>query len=155
MNPHVHAGRARANGFTLIELVAVLVLIAIGAALAAPSLAGVVSRNHTRSALDRLTADIAYARMLAVRQARQVRVEVVDGTGWVVVRLPATERADTLRRVDLAGDYQGLRLSPSPLLLDFNSRGLLQTGGATIRATRGEKIDSVTVTSLGQTHRGY
>src|SRR5690606_25146940 len=56
--------RVRNNGgFTLIELIVVLMLMGIVAALAEPSMTEYLNRSRTRRALDRITGDILMTRM--------------------------------------------------------------------------------------------
>ena len=66
-----------AQGFTLIELVIVMVIVAIGVALAAPSYQDIIERRHTTAKAESLAAFMAYARSEAVKRNKQVSVSVV------------------------------------------------------------------------------
>ena len=64
------ANRALKNprGFTLLELIAVLAIVAILVTLAAPSLAGLLQSNNRSSTLNIFLADMGYARSEAIRR---------------------------------------------------------------------------------------
>jgi prepilin-type N-terminal cleavage/methylation domain-containing protein len=148
--------RPGVSGFSMIELLAALVILGILAALAAPSFGGVTARASTRGALDQVTADLLYARMLAVREGRQAELEFQTATKYTVVVDPSGAPR-TAKVVELARDYAGLRLTP-PVgnKIRFNSRGLLQTTTANlVKATRANAVDSVVITPLGQPYRAY
>jgi len=66
-----------ARGFTLIELVIVMVIVAIGVALAAPSYQDIIERRHTTAKAENLAAFMAYARSEAVKRNKQVSVSLV------------------------------------------------------------------------------
>jgi prepilin-type N-terminal cleavage/methylation domain-containing protein len=63
------------RGFTLVELLLVLVVAGILMALAAPRMGTFVEQLHVRAALDVVYSDLHFARMLAVRSGHRVRVQ--------------------------------------------------------------------------------
>lgn len=71
MRSHPCAARA---GFTLMELVVAMALVATFATLAAPALGGLIERHRNAAAMHRLTASLALARISAVRTGRPVSV---------------------------------------------------------------------------------
>lgn len=149
-------GRFRSDaGFSLIEIVVVLALMGILAALAQPSLDAYVNRGKTRRALDRLTSDIAMARMLAVRSGDRAVLEVSGGDSyriWV-----ESVPVDTVREVSLAEDYAGVQLQSLPdAQLVFNGRGLL-VGSSTrqLIARLGPAADTLKITAAGRVYRAY
>jgi MSHA pilin protein MshC len=75
------------KGFTLIELVMVLVLIGIIAAVVAPRLGDMTSMK-AGSFKDKLRADIRYAQNLAMTRGKRTRV-YFNGTGPAPVTAPA------------------------------------------------------------------
>ncbi|MET0399518.1 MAG: GspH/FimT family protein [Longimicrobiaceae bacterium] len=148
--------RGSQSGFTLLELLTTLVLLAVMVSLAAPSMKGVTTRARTRAAIDQLTADVSLARMYAVRDGRRTVVSIASATKYVVARSPATSSNDTIKVVNLARDAVGVQLLPATGQLTFDSRGLLQTGSLTkVKATKDSKSDSVTISSVGRTYRDY
>jgi type II secretion system protein H len=158
----------RKAGFTLIELLMVVALVGILAAVVSPALGGVVARAQTSGALNRLTTDLAYARMLAVRGGRSVEVLLVDGgscgrprAGRVLAdgyRMTVAESPPRLlRAVRLNGDAAGVCLeSNNDRDIVFNSRGLLVPfENRTVWARRSRTADSLTISVLGRVARRF
>lgn len=151
--------RARDDGFTLIELIVALAILVMAASLVVPSMRGVTDRTRTRRAVDRITADVALARMSAVREGRQASLRFTSVTTYQVTIDTSTTDPTKFRlvkTVKLTDDYPGVQMDPSSGQLSFNSRGLLQSTSVTrVRVARGTVGDSVTVTPVGRTYRDY
>ncbi len=86
---------ALSGGFTVIEMLTVVALIAISLAFAIPSMAGLIRSNRVQGEIEQLGASIRYARSQALRQGETVIVcastqgQSCDGgnrweTGWMV-----------------------------------------------------------------------
>ena len=75
-SPRFHAG------FTLIELMVVVVVMAILAAVAAPSFVNVISNSRVRSQTSEFLTALASARSEAIKRGRTVCVRPVSGTDW-------------------------------------------------------------------------
>ena len=89
----------RMSGFTLIELVSVMLIVAILAAVGLPSFNYVTSSNRVATEVNSLVGDLQYARSEAVREGSYVTVcASVNGTsctgmatwntGWIVFADP-------------------------------------------------------------------
>jgi MSHA pilin protein MshC len=140
------------KGFTLIELVMVIVLIGIIGLFIAPKLGNVTSMK-AGAFREKLRADIRYAQNLAMTRNRRVRV-YFNGTGPVPVTapsqgysvgidnsvtgdctsfVPASDPASggSLVVTMNAGNYQGITIpAPSMTCLEYNSLGRPYTCGA-------------------------
>lgn len=87
--------RARGRGFTLVELLVVLLVLSILMAVAAPSLSALRERMAALQAFHALTAGLAQARLAAVARGRPVTIcpsadgrtcrgDLVWDAGWLV-----------------------------------------------------------------------
>ncbi|HEX2187859.1 MAG TPA: GspH/FimT family pseudopilin [Longimicrobiaceae bacterium] len=161
--PSLHDRR----GFTLVELLSVLVLVGIIASMAAPRFEGALARMRTRAALDRFTGDLYLARVTAVRTGRTVVVRFpgaarcsAGGPGrygtdhYVVVVRDTPERV--VKRVVVGEGGLCLEMNQSDSLR-FDARGLLRgAGNRTVVARRGADLrDSLTVSRAGRVLRRY
>jgi type IV fimbrial biogenesis protein FimT len=71
------------HGFTAIELMVVVSIVAILAALAAPSFTPLIERWRVRSASDEVQSTLYYARSEAIKRGGRVSI-VQDSSGWSV-----------------------------------------------------------------------
>lgn len=75
------SARARAAGYTLLELVAVMTLLVVLAAMTFPLTRTLLADSRLTAGGDQMRARLADARALALEQGRPFRVAVVFGTG--------------------------------------------------------------------------
>ncbi len=152
-----HEGRS--GGFTLIELITTLVLLAVLVSLVAPRMDGYIARSQLDSAASQLAGDINYARMAAIRSSQQV-VVVIEADRYTI-RRPGQTQNGVIKRVDLAAEFRGLTLSTGTSLPDslhFNSRGLLIPGANLINSVnvqQGARSETLRVLLTGRVHRDY
>lgn len=152
----------QSGGFTLMEIVIVVVLIGILVALAAPNMGAFVTRTNVDAVLNELVGDINYARMLAVRSGNSATL-ATNGSGTaytITTRVPDAAGTGTVvrqaKRVNLASDAPGFTLSGSPTgTLTFNSRGLLTSDATNLRVQGRGQADSVMVLISGRPFRFY
>jgi len=79
--------RARAPGFTLLELMVVLAVIAVFATIALPALGGLGAMVKVRGAASDLHMSLIYARSEAIKRASNVSIVPNGGdfsAGWIV-----------------------------------------------------------------------
>lgn len=93
--------RGRSRGFTLLELMTTITIVAVLLAIGVPSLRGMIQRNRVSSASNDLAASIAYARTTAINRGQLVSMcPSADGNscvsggaefdpGWIVYTYPA------------------------------------------------------------------
>lgn len=84
----------KTRGFTLIELMVMLAVIAIVAVLGLPRLQGITDNNRLAGQINTLTRDLSYARSEAITRGTSVRLTSTAGTtawegGWTVDVLAA------------------------------------------------------------------
>jgi type II secretory pathway pseudopilin PulG len=146
-------------GFTMIELVLVLVIAMILLGIAAPRLLETSSLVAVDNARSKVTAQVAMTRAAATRFGR-LSTLVLDVAGdrlSILVDTSALGGASpaTLQQVDLWGDLS-VDLGASQPLICFDPRGLaVQAGACTgqpvvIRLRRGSVLDSVLVSATGR-----
>src|SRR5690606_17646652 len=142
-------------GFTLVEVLVVLLLVAVLTALAGPSLSAYVGGSKTRRAVDRIATDLAYARMQAVRSGRHVVVRF-DPSGSYRVEVVGDAEAPP-RHVTLANEHGGILLSAPVDSLEFDARGLVVSdpGRGIIVVSHGEQRDSLLITPAGRVYRDF
>jgi prepilin-type N-terminal cleavage/methylation domain-containing protein len=149
------------RGYTLLELITVLVVLAVCASLAAPRLQAMASRMRARAALDQVAMDLYQARMLAIQEGtrtvmrfrrRTDRAECHAPTYTIVVRA-TPERTARTTTLDLPASAC-LRLGTVDSVT-FNSRGLPDGVGRKVILQQGGITDSLTFSLLGRTFRYY
>jgi len=156
-----------AAGMTLHELIVVLVIIGIAAALAAPRMEAMTALVRTRGAANRLAGDLAYTRHLAVRSGQRARLAVEPsadcaggGKGTAGHRyrlLVAAPESIAITR--------DLRLDGAPLCLwangtgpvTFNSSGVLAgfNNRTLVLRQAPYPADTLTLSAVGRIRRRY
>jgi len=86
--------RHRHRAFTLVEVLATVVVLAIAAVLAIPILSG-RGEIDSQAAARRLLTDLAFAQSDAIAHQEHRRIHFLeDGTGWCVLRIEPSELDD-------------------------------------------------------------
>ena len=156
------------NGFSLIEVVTALAVVAVSTTLALPAMTQALERQRVATTLHLLSADLAMARGTAIMRRSQVvvcpRATPVtcaeDGdwsTGWIVFldpdgdRLPA-HGAGILRTTDApAGDAGRLSLRSTRPLLRFQHDGRAAHSNLSVHlCIAGQQRARLVVSNLGR-----
>lgn len=85
---HLQGSRTLAAGFTIIELLSVVTVMAVLAAIAAPSMREMIATQRVRAAASDLHLTLTRARSEAIKRNRPVTVQQVDDgweDGWKIV----------------------------------------------------------------------
>ncbi len=142
----------RSAGFTMFELVIVMVIVAILAAIALPSFKYVTTSNRIATELNGLVGDLQYARSEAIKEGLPVTVcSSTDGltcatsstwtTGWIVFTDPngnaTVDTGEVVLRSQNAFTASGstdtlVASSAAFTAVTFNREGFAATGAATV-----------------------
>jgi prepilin-type N-terminal cleavage/methylation domain-containing protein len=144
----------RRRGFTLPEMLAVVVIMGIMAAMAGPRLARWVQTISQRSLANQLVADLGRARALAAREGSTVSLRVVDATTYrVTIDSPAGVVVRVVKTVDVSQMNRAtVFVSPVGSRIAFDSRGIYNTNSNVTQLVvrRGTQSDTVQVTQVGR-----
>jgi prepilin-type N-terminal cleavage/methylation domain-containing protein len=151
-------GLRRPRAFTLIEILAVIVILAIAAMIAIPAFSG-ASEMQMRAAADKLAADIEYAKSLAVTTQKPHRVTFDTVLHKYEIREMSADAVinDPVRKTPFVVQYtQDSRLSSVTIqsatfgtgsAVEFSSTGTPEDAGGTALGTAG----TVVLEAKGQT----
>jgi prepilin-type N-terminal cleavage/methylation domain-containing protein len=150
-----HTRRGRREGYTLIELLLVLVLVGLVLAIAAPKFTSTIRYFTARSATSQVVADLALARTTAVRAGRSASFRVLSASTYSIVVDASGATADrTVKSVTLDGTRRGVALGVVGTRITFDSRGMRRNATESLVVTRTGGADTVNVTIVGRVYRG-
>lgn len=96
-------GPLHARGFTLLELLATMVVLAVLVGVAIPGMTELVRNNRVTAQTNELVTTLNFARTEAIKRGRRVQVEVTGtATGWTGTVTVLGVVGDPLRVVDRA-----------------------------------------------------
>lgn len=146
------------KGFTVVELLVVLILAGIAIAIISPSLSRAFRRTGVRAAVDEFSSTHSLARSTAVRYGRlaELHIDAVGMAFWVEVDTSSGGGVrDTIGVVKYL-DANDVTVQSNRALLCFDARGLPSTRGSCESAdaqlifTSGSRVDTVSITALGR-----
>lgn len=142
----------RSSGFTIIEMLWVIVLIGLMAALGIPRIRDAVQKQNVRSARVAAVAHVVKARNAAVQRGCRATVHMRStGAMWVTACRTSGAGLDTLGDVDNLHDRYGVTLSATRDFIEFDPRGLsLGNQSATITFTNSLATDTIAVNPVGR-----
>ena len=149
----------RRRGLTLLEVVIVLTLLAVVAAIGAPKLSAELRRRTTQTAVDQFATAHSLARATAVRYGRvaQLHIDASNTKFWVDVDTSANgvgQRATMWYARNLA--QSGLVMTSNRSLLCFDARGVplvvgaCESGDAQVIFTASDRADTLRTAALGK-----
>jgi prepilin-type N-terminal cleavage/methylation domain-containing protein len=143
--PRRRPRRAR-SGYTLLELVIVMIVIGVLLAIALPRAASLRDRSSVRAAMTDLSAAFSLARRAAL--SRRTLVSVVLDTGTRVVEVHSGN--DRLWRRTLGESY-GIVLGSNRDSAVYDPRGFgYGVSNLSVIVRRGEMVDTLTMSRLGR-----
>ena len=118
------------RGFTLVELLTVVSILAILAAVAMPSLADALVMQRLRAAGTDLMSSLLLARSEAIKRRVIVEVKPLSGndwrTGW---RVSDTNTGEQIDKKDALGERVAVTRAPSAI--DYDRYGRMSVAGVT------------------------
>ncbi|MGZ8934442.1 MAG: GspH/FimT family pseudopilin [Methylobacter sp.] len=127
--------KLRNSGFTLLELMLVIAIIAILAALAVPSFSTTLAKQRTTGAAEAVLADLRWARAEAIKRNRNVRVTFTNGSAWhYTIHADPAGSNTQLKTVD-GSDFPSITLATA----SFDN----SVAYTTFESTRGTSLNSV------------
>jgi type IV fimbrial biogenesis protein FimT len=148
------------SGFTALELMIVIAIIAILAALAVPSFRTALDKQRISRAAEAVLADLRWARAEAIKRNRPVRVTFTTGGSWsyTINIVPALAVSDDILPKTVNGsDFPATTLSSANFAGDVAyttfdpTRGIALNDG-TVTLTSPNFSAGVTVSPLGRVH---
>jgi prepilin-type N-terminal cleavage/methylation domain-containing protein len=154
--------KSERSGFTLIEAMMVVAIVAIVAATGAPKVSAALQRRTTASAADQFVLTHSLTKSTALRFGRiaQLHIDAPGQRFWVDVDTSANgigQRA-TIANIRFTSD-NGMAMTTNRSLLCFDPRGIASTAGscepgnAQVIFSDSEVADTVTTTALGKVLR--
>lgn len=162
--------RLEQSGFTLIELMIVILIAGILLAIALPSFRDSIDRNRLRSITDTLYGDLQFAKSEAIKRNQPMTVDFTTsggGTTWcygfrlgsgatcdcTVTDTSAANACviDNALKVVSNTDYPGITMTPSTDFVFDNVRGTAIAGNVSLTSSR-SKNTQLFVNVLGKIH---
>ena len=116
------------KGFTLIEMITVVIIVGVIAAIAAPNFLSLLNQNRVKQALEQVEGAVKESQRLAIRRGKTCRIKFVTKTidGESRQTINVVEDTDTGETIS-AGYYNGCLLNERVLPADVS----INTGGMT------------------------
>lgn len=131
------------GGFTLVEMMVVLAIVAVSATLAAPAFSQMIANYRVRGAADGILGALSFARTEALRRNTPVAFALAPGgSGWAVSQLST----GTTLQSRSPNDVPGLSVTSSTAAtsVTFLANGLIQSGSQLNRLTVASSVGANT-----------
>lgn len=123
----MHMFTARQAGFTLIEVMIVVAIIGISAALAIPNFTQWYVQTQLRQATTEIATQLTLARMVGMNRNRSVDVTVQNSGGVVHISAMASSGAAVINDISFPANVKSV--VGSPVTVSFSSIGSRTNGG--------------------------
>jgi type IV fimbrial biogenesis protein FimT len=132
----------QAKGFTLVEIVIVIAILGIAAAVAAPNLASMMARHQLKGAARQVMGDLMWARMQSVSQKNEFKIFSMNSHEYKILddddNDGKVDDGEWNRRRDIREAYPDVSMSFSANPIFF-PRGSASTGTITLMNRSGAK----------------
>ena len=118
------------RGFTIVELMTVITILAVLAMAAAPGMQSLIASARARAAANDLIADLVLARSEAIKRNREVELSPAGGwtAGWMIRTVTTAELIG--RRNPLGNE---VKITRSPDSVTYDASGRLSGTTSTVR----------------------
>jgi prepilin-type N-terminal cleavage/methylation domain-containing protein len=140
-------------GFTLVEVMIVVILVGLTSLLTAPRIATALATNNTRSARSNAIALYTQARSAATATGRVTTLTFIGNVALITAtpRLSGAGTLDTIGKPQNFRQIYGVSVTGTPAAaLSVDPRGLGNSSSTTIYFQRGGYTDSIRVTGFGR-----
>lgn len=148
-----HSDRARRAGFSLIEMLVTVSMLAIMVGMAAPNVSRDISRSRVQRAAQVVAGDLEKALSLAARQRSPVRILVDPSAKELQLINRASGQVITRRQLGDAGEYKLYSVFASPSAVDALPHGVV-TATTIVTLSAGGYSRRVTITRGGHVRVG-
>jgi len=121
------------SGFTLVELLIVIAIIAILTAIAVPSFSDMIERNKLKQAAEGVKSDLQWTRSESIKQSCNIPIVFTPAT-WQYVISPCTSGAKTIIQTSSAVSMSNPAFTDNIITFNFR-RGESEDGGVTLTTT--------------------
>jgi prepilin-type N-terminal cleavage/methylation domain-containing protein len=159
---HLHISKALPrsargqSGATLVEMMVVVIIIGLVSAMAIPRFTNWVSALRVGGAANQIASDVAYTRMMAVREGHTASMTLSGTTYTIVVENTDGSVRRTLRTVKVANTYSGTTVTGEGGngRVAFDSRGMLKSNSTSaITMSRLGRSQRLTISAIGRVTR--
>ena len=142
----------RNSGFTVVELLWVIVIMGLMGAMGIPRIRGALQKQNVKSARVAGVAHIVKARAAAVQRGCRATVHVRStGLIWVTACKTTGPGIDTLGSVDDLKARYGVTMSATRDSIQFDPRGLsLGNQSGTVFVSNAVAADSIVINAVGR-----
>ena len=142
----------RESGFSLIELLIVIVVLGVMATMGVPRVRGALLKQNVRSARVAAVSQVVKARSVAVQRGCRGVVHLRDtGAIWVTACQTTGAGVDTLGSVDNLRDRYGVTLSSTRDSVQFDPRGLsVGNQSASIVVANAVATETISINAIGR-----
>ncbi|MGY4490697.1 GspH/FimT family pseudopilin [Pseudomonas sp. TE3610] len=127
---------SRRNGFTMVEMIVTVAILAIMAAIAAPAFTRLIASNRADSETGDFYRALTYARVEAIDRGLNVRITPATPGVWTgALNVAMSSAGTTLRVIPAMSSNSALSFSTTAAYIEFNNLGALNYPAAALTLT--------------------